>query len=222
MSQFPSERATPIAVEGRLAVGLLGKVFGLLAFSLAFAAVGGFAGYRLDPAWILPLFIVELGLIFAVQGLREREGINIVLLYAFAFVSGMTLGPIIARYTNAGFGGVVIQAAAVTGVMTAGLSGFALVVKQDLSGLRPILFVALLGLLAAMIANIFVGGSVMYGAISWFGAVLFSALLVFDVNRAKHAQDTMGNAVVITLGIYLDIVNLFMFVLRIMTGGSRS
>ena len=53
------------------------------------------------------------------------------------------------------------------------------------------------------------------------GALIFSALLVVDVNRAKYAPDTMGNAVVLTLGIYLDIVNLFLFILRILGGGVR-
>ena len=57
--------------------------------------------------------------------------------------------------------------------------------------------------------------------LSWAGALLFSALLVFQVNRARYMPDTMGNAVVLTMGIYLDIVNLFLFVLRILSGGRR-
>jgi modulator of FtsH protease len=227
VSYFPSgqtpaeqapEQACPREVAG-LSSGLLGKVFGLLAFSLAFAGVGGFVGAHLGAGWFLPLVLCEFGLLFAVQGLREREGLNIVLLYAFAFVSGMTFGPIIGEYVDAGLGSAVLQAVAVTGVMTVGLSGYALVTKRDLAGMRPYLFVALLGLLVAMVVNIWVGGSMMYGVLSWLGALLFSALLVFDVNRAKYAPDTMGNAVVLTLGIYLDIVNLFLFVLRILGGG---
>lgn len=221
VSYFPSEQATGESVRGRLSAGLLGKVFGLLAFSLVFATVGGAVGSQLDRSWILPLFIVQFGLLFAIQAWREREGLNIVLLYAFAVVSGATIGPIVASYVNAGLGMAVLQAAAVTGVMTAGLATYALVTRRNLAGLRPFLFVGLLGLLVAMIVNIFVGGSVMYGVLSWAGAALFSVMLVFDVNRAKYAPDTMGNAVVITLGIYLDIVNLFLFVLRIIGGGGR-
>lgn len=49
--------------------------------------------------------------------------------------------------------------------------------------------------------------------------MLFSVCsLIVDVNRTKHAADTMGNAVVITLSIYLDVVNLFLFILRIISG----
>lgn len=224
MSRFPSEsptreRASFGTATGELTGGLLGKVFGLLAFCFAFAAVGGVVGSRLDTGWLLPLFIAQLALTFAVQALREKNGLNLILLYASTFVSGMIIGPIVMSYVNAGFGAAVFQAAAITGVMTVGLSAYALTTKRDFSGIRPILFIALLGLLAASIANIWVGGTVLYTIISWGGAMLFSVLLIADVNRTRYAADTMGNAVVITLSIYLDIVNLFLFILRIIQGG---
>ena len=219
VSYFPSSEQTRPVAEGRLASGLLGKVFGLLAFSLAFATAGGWVGAQIGTAWFFPLVIAEFALIFVVRAVREKEGLNLVALYAFAFVSGMTLGPIVAQYTSAGLGSAVLEAGAITGVMTVALSAYALVTKRDLSGLRPYLFMALIGLIVVMVLNIFVGGTVLETAVSWAGALLFSVLLVFDVNRAKYAPDTMGNAVMLTLGIYLDIVNLFLFVLRIIGGG---
>ncbi|MBI2765835.1 MAG: US12 family protein [Chloroflexi bacterium] len=221
MSSFPTPDAREGAFAGVLSGGLLGKVFGLLAFSIAFAAVGGAVGYRMPPGLILPLFLAELGLIFAVNAFREREGLNLLLLYAFSFVSGLTIGPLIASYVSAGAGAVVLQAVAITGVMTVGLSGYALTTKRNFEGLRPYLFIALLGLIVASIVNIFVGGTILNTVVSWGGAFLFSVLLIVDVNRTKYATDTMGNAVVITLGIYLDIVNLFLFVMRILNGGRR-
>lgn len=220
MSYFPSEQARSGERAG-ISNALFGKVLGLLAFSIAFAAVGGFVGAQLGRGWLLPLFITQIALIFAVQGLRDRQGINFVLLYAFAFVSGATLGPIIESYVNAGLGTAVLQAAAVTGAMTVGLGAYGMLTKRNLMALQPFLMIGVLGLFVAMIVNIFVGGSVMYGIISWAGAMLFSVLLVVDVNRAKYAEDTMGNAVVIALSIYLDIVNLFLFILRIFGGGGR-
>ncbi len=224
MSSMPPERVqrAPFGTTtGELASGLLAKVFGLLAFSFAASAVGGLVGYRLSPSWFLPLILVEFGLIFAVQRMREREGWNVALLYTFTFVSGMTLGPIIAAYTSAGLGLVVLQAAGVTAAMTVGLSFYALGTKRDLSGLQTYVFLGLLGLIVASVANIWVGGPALYALLSWGGALLFSVLLVFDVNRTRRAEDTLGNAVVITLGIYLDIVNLFLFILRILSGNRR-
>ena len=81
-----------------------------------------------------------------------------------------------------------------------------------------------LGLVVASIIGMFVGGGLFSALIGWAGAVIFSLLLVYDVQRARSAEDTMGNAVVITLGIYLDIINLFVSILRILSylqGGSR-
>jgi FtsH-binding integral membrane protein len=216
-----AERAAFGTATGELASGLLSKVFGLLAFSLATSALGGVLGSRLSPSWFLPLILVEFGLIFAVQRLREREGWNVALLYTFTFVSGMTLGPIIGAYVGAGLGLVVLQAAGVTGAMTVGLSAYALATKRDLSGLQPYLFIGLLGLIVASVANVWIGGTAVYALLSWGGAMLFSVLLVFDVNRTRRTADTMGNAVVITMGIYLDIVNLFLFILRILSGNRR-
>lgn len=218
MSYFPSEQ-TRTGAQERLSSGLLGKVFGLLAFSIAFAAVGGVVGAQLGRAWLMPLFVTEFGLIFAIQGLREREGWNFALLYAFAFVSGATIGPLVASYVNAGLGGAVLEAGAVTAAMTAGLGGYALVTKRNLSGMGPYLMVGLVGLFVALIVNIFVGGNAMYGLLSWVGAALFSGLLVYRVNQVRYLEDTMANAVVVTLGIYLNIMNLFLFVLRIVGGG---
>jgi modulator of FtsH protease len=222
VSYFPSEQTGANAgTEARLASGLLGKVFGLLAFAMAFAVVGGYVGAQLGSAWFLPIMIAYFGLFFAVQALREREGINLIMLYAFAFATGLLIGPVIESYVSAGAGDIVVQAAAITGVMTAGLSAFALTTKRDLSGLAPYLFMALLGLLVAMIVNIFVGGSMLSVIIGWAGAFIFSGLLIVQVQRAKYAPDTMANAVVITLGIFLNIVNLFLSILRILQGGRR-
>lgn len=222
MPSLPSEqtqRARFGTATGELSTGLLGKVFGLLTFCFAFAGVGGAVGYRyVEPSAFLPLFLVYIGLIFAVQAVRDRDPLNLVVLYAATFTTGLIFGPIIKAYVGDGAGQVVLQAAAITGGMTVGLSAYALTTKRDLSGLRPYLFLALLGFFVAMIVNIFVGGSVMYGVLSWAGAFLFSVMLVFDVNRTRYVEDTMGNAVVITLSVFLDIVNLFMFVLRILSG----
>ena len=215
MSYYPpysSERA-----RVGLSSDLLSKVFGLLAFSLVFAVLGGLVGARYAKDWILPLFLVELGLIFAVHWARNKEGWNLALLYAFTFVSGMTLGPLIAAYVGAGLGVIVVQAVVITGVMTAGLAAYAITTRRDFSGMAPYLFMGLLGLIVASILGIFVGGGLFSALIGWAGALLFSLYLIYDVQRTKYAEDTMGNAVVIALSIYLDIINLFLSILRILT-----
>ncbi len=220
MSYLPRERARVGALSG----GLLAKVFGLLAFSLAFAVLGGAVGARYAQGWLLPLVLLEFGLLIGVMVARDHARWNLPLLYAFTFVSGMTVGPLIALYVGAGLGVLVVQALLITAVMTAGLSAYALTTRRDFSGLAPYLFIALLGLVVAGIIGVFVGGTLLHALLGWAGAVIFSLLLVWDVQRARSADDTMGNAVAITLGVYLDIVNLFLAILRILTylsGSSR-
>ncbi len=213
------ERAAFGTTTSELTSSLTAKVFGLLAFCFAFSAAGGIVGYRTDAGqYVLPLFIAQIALTFGLQFVRDKEGLNLLFLYGATFVSGIIVGVIVESYVAAGAGTAVFQAAAVTGIMTVGLSAYALVTKRNLAGLQPFLFIAVLGLLAAMIVNIFVGGGVMYAILSWAGAMLFSVMLVFDVNRTRYAEDTMGNAVTIALGIYLDIINIFLFVLRIIQG----
>jgi modulator of FtsH protease len=222
MSYYPSTSSE--RVRGSLSSGLLGKVFGLLGFSLAFAVAGGAVGVRYLDGWLLPLFLLQIGLIVAVNVARNKEGWNLLLLYGFTFVSGLTLGQVVDAYIGAGLGAIVLQAVAITGVMTGGLAAYAVTTKRDFSGLAPYLFIGLLGFIVAGLIGIFFGGSLFSFILGWAGAILFSLLLVYDVQRAKYAEDTMGNAVVITLGIYLDIINLFLSVLRILTylqGGSR-
>lgn len=216
------DRASFGARTSELESSLTAKVFGLLAFCFAFAGAGGVVGYRIDVGqYILPLFIAQIALTFGLQFVRNKEGINLLFLYGATFVSGIIIGAIVESYVAAGAGTAVLQAAGVTGIMTIGLSAYALTTKRNLMALQPFLFIALLGLLAASIVNIFTGGTVMYTIISWAGAMLFSVMLVFDVNRTRYVPDTMGNAVMIALGIYLDIINLFLFVLRIIQGGGR-
>lgn len=223
MSQFPVERPRAAQELPEVAAGFVGRVFGLVAFSLAFATIGGFVGTRISDAWVLPIFIAELALIFIIPMVREREPLNMVLLYGFAALSGVVLGKIIERYVDAGLGDVVVQALAVTGVMTAGIAAFALWTQWDLRKFFPYLFVGVIGLLVAMIANIWVGGSMLYGVISWVGAALFTAMLVVRINSLRYHEPTMGNAVVAALGIYIDVTNLFLFILRILggSGGRR-
>lgn len=220
MQYYPREQAQ----TGVRSSGLLSKVFGLLAFSMVFSAVGGVIGYHFARGMILPLIILEIGLLIGLYVGRNKEGLNLALLYGFTFVSGMTLGPVVWAYNAAGLGVIVVEALVVTGAMTVGLSAYALTTKRDLSGMAPYLTMGLIGLIVASLVGIFVGGGLFSGLIGFAGAALFSLFLVYDVQRARSAEDTMGNAVMITVGIYLNIINLFLSLLRLLSylqGGSR-
>jgi len=205
--------------------GLQAKVFGLLAFSMAFTAVGAFVGLRLSPALVLPATIGMMVLSFALRFAQNTRGLNLVLMYALTFLAGIALGGIVAVYVAAGAGAIVLQAAALTAVMTTGLSVYGLTTHRDFSGLAPKLFLAVLALVAASVVGIFFQATLLQLLIGLAGAVIFSLYIVLQVQQTRYAQDTLPNAIVIAVGIYLSIFNLFLSLLRILGigvgGGSR-
>src|SRR5205814_7556135 len=107
------------------------------------------------------------------------------------FLAGIALGGIVTAYVAAGAGAVVFQAAAITAVMTTGLSVYGLTTRRDFSGLAPKLFFAMLALVATSFVGIFIGGSLLQLAIGLAGAVIFSLYIVLQVQQARYAQNTL-------------------------------
>ena len=118
-------------------------------------------------------------------------------------------------YLAAGLGGAVINAAATTAVVTFGMCVYGLTTKRDFSGMGSKLFVAMLALVAASVVGIFVASSALQLIIGFAGAIIFSLYILWEVQQAKHAEDTLGNAILIAVGLYISIFNLFMSLLRI-------
>lgn len=202
--------------------GLLGKVAGLLAFSMAFTAVGALVGLR-APMLGMPAIIGVLILSFVVSLARNVSGLNLILLYTLTTLMGVGLGGIIEVYLQAGAGAIVIQAGGTTALLTLGLSAYALTTKRDFSGLGSKLFLALIGLIAASVVGIFVQATILQMAIGLGGAILFSLYLIYQIQQARYVEDTLGNAIIVAVGIYLSIINLFLSLLRIFSGvGGRN
>lgn len=203
--------------------GLLSKVAGLLAFSMAFTTVGALLGAQV-PALGLPaiigVFVLSLVLTFA----RNVPGLNLVLLYTLTTLMGIALGGIIEAYLVAGAGVIVAEAGATTAVLSVGLAVYALTTKRDFSDLGSKLFLAVLGLIAASVVGIFVHATILEIIIGLAGSVIFSLYLVYQIQQVRNAQDTLGNAIILAVGIYLSIINIFLSLLRLFTavqGGGR-
>jgi modulator of FtsH protease len=214
----------PTAVSTAERGSLLAKVFGLLAFSMAFTAVGAFVGLRVGPGLAFPATIGMMVLSFALGFAREVRVLNLVLMYTLTFLAGIALGGIVTIYIAAGAGQIVLQAAAMTAVMTTGLSIYGLTTRRDFSGMASKLFFAMLALVAASFIGIFFHSSLLQLAIGLGGAVIFSLYILFEVQQTRYAENTLPNAIIIAVGLYLSIFNLFLSLLRIlgMFGGSSS
>ena len=196
--------------------GLLAKVSGLLSFSMAFTAAGALVGARY-PGLGFAAMIGVLILSFVVSLARNVSGLNLILLYTLTTLMGVALGGIIELYLAAGAGVIVLQAAGTTGVLTLGLSAYAITTKSNLASWGNKLFIALLGLLAASVVGIFVHATMLEILIGLGGAILFSFYLVYQINQARFVENTLGNAIIVAVGIYLSIINLFLSLLRLFT-----
>jgi len=203
---------------------VLGRVLGLLGFAFLFTAGGAVIGRSLGPGAFLLAIIGSFGTLIALQFLRERSPLNLGLLYAFATFEGMLLGLILESYVARGLGQVVLDAAGTTAAVTLAAGAYGYTTKRDLSGLGGYLFVGLIGVVIASVVGIFIQMPLLYVGISAVAAVLFTAFLVFDLNRVAKARGaTEGQAILLAVSVYLDILNLFLALLRLFgfaAGGS--
>lgn len=207
---------------------LVQKVMTFTFFSIIAAVAGVWFGattlnlqYNFSGGTFLLFFILEIGLMIGAMAAREVQGINFVLLYAFTFVTGLVISPTIGLLFNAGYSGIVYQALFITAGLTLALASYAYTTKRDFSGFAPYLFIAVIALVIVGILNIFLHSALLYTLYLYAGVVIFSFYLIFDVQRVRKQRDTVGNAIALTISIYLDILNLFLFILQILMQGER-
>lgn len=216
-----------VMAAGRSAVA---TVFGLLAFSFVFSAIGGVVGLSLAASGVfgLPFFIVlaisQLGVLFALQPVARRSApLGLLFLYGFTFLSGMSLGPVIGFYLVAA-PAILGQALILTAIITGGLTVFAWTTDVSLARFQTWLFVGLLALIGGSVLAFFVRATWLEILLGGGGAVLFSLFLIHDVQKIKRMDGAFASAVIMAAMVYLDIVNLFLSLLRLLsalTGNSR-
>lgn len=140
--------------------------------------------------------------------------------YAFATVMGISISWIFLAFT--GFS--IVQTFLITSISFAGLSLWGYTTKKDISGWGSFLIMGLIGLIIASIVNIFLASPAIHFAISAIGVLIFAGLTAYDTQRIKndyiaHAQSMdkewlAKSAILGALNLYLDFVNLFMFLLQ--------
>jgi FtsH-binding integral membrane protein len=197
---------------------VFGQVMGLVALTVACSALGAYIGRNLSGTTGLLMFFGAFGCIIGlnVANARAHEQLAIGLLFGLGLFLGMAVGPVLAVYAKSD-PGVLWQAAGSTAVFVAGCGAYGYATRRDLSSWARALLWALIGLLAFGLIGIFVAipnGNVIY---SVAGLAIFGAFTIFDFNRLRRAN--MNSAVPIAAGIFLDIFNIFLFMLRLLGGG---
>jgi FtsH-binding integral membrane protein len=194
---------------------LVGRVMGLLAFSLLFTAGGALLGPQLGPGAILVSIVGSIGTLIALYFTKDRPGLNLALFYAFSVFEGMALGVIIESYVTRGSGSLVVNAAVTTAGLVLLLGAYAWTTRRDLSGLGGYLTAGLLAIVVASLVGIFVQATPFHLILSAATALLFSGFVLYDIQRLRNAEGSQYDAVLLAVSIYLDIFNLFLAILRL-------
>jgi FtsH-binding integral membrane protein len=222
MSTFETTYNDP-AVGGeavaRDARALLGRVMGLVAVTVGFAALGAYLGRDLSGVTGLAVFIGAFACVFGlnIAVAKGREQLAVGLLFALGLLLGLAVAPVIADYAEAD-PSALWQAAGATAAFVAACGAYGYATRRDLSSWARTLFWALLALLAFGIVALFVSipnGHIIY-AVAGLG--IFGAFTIFDFNRLRRAGS--DGAVLIASSIFLDIFNVFLLVLGLF-GGNR-
>jgi modulator of FtsH protease len=208
---------------------VLRNTYMLLALSLVPTIAGAWIGVQFGftlfaghPAIGFILFLaIAFGFFYGIEK-TKNSGMGVVLLLAFTFFMGLMLSRMLGVVLGLGNGASLIALAfGGTAVIFFSMATLATTIKRDLSGMGKFLFVGVIMLLLAAFANIFLQLPGLMIAISLIAIGIFSAFMLYDVNRIVTGGET--NYITATLALYLDIYNVFVNLLAILgiTSGSN-
>jgi len=201
---------------------VLRNTYMMLALTMIPTVVGAFVGTSMSFAFMaqspimssLLMFAAMMGMMFAVTALRNSIW-GVVALLGFTFMAGVFLGPILQVALHLRNGAQLIgMAAGGTGIIFFSLATIATVTKKDFSFMGKFLFIGLILLIVASLANLFFQVPAMSLTISAIAVLIFSAYILYDVSRIVHGGET--NYVMATLGLFLSIYNLFIHLLSLL------
>lgn len=201
---------------------VLRNTYALLALSMAPTVGGALLGIQLNFSFLagspFVAFMLFLGVAFGFMWGIERtknSGLGVALLLGFTFFMGLMLSRILQVALGFSNGGTLIaMAAGGTGAIFVALAGVASSSKRDFSNLGKFLFSGVVLLLVAIVANIFFQIPALALSISAVAVVLFSAYILYDINRIVQGGET--NYITATLAVYLNIYNVFVSLLQLL------
>jgi len=180
-----------------------------------------------SPMVLIVLVLAQLGLVMGLSAAINRlsAGAATGMFLAYSGLNGLTLSSIFLVYTATS----IASAFAVSAGMFLAMSLYGLATKRDLTSLGSFMMMGLIGMIIAMVVNIFLHSSVMSFIIDCVGVLVFTGLTAYDTQKLKDMGDyaPMNDATALRRGsilgaltLYLDFINLFLIMLRFF-GGSR-
>lgn len=207
---------------------VLRNTYLLLALTMVPTVIGAFIGMATSSIVMASPIITSLVMLAAVIGLQfaiaanRNSGIGVALLLLMTGLLGWWLGPILNVALAMKNGMQLVGYAAVgTGVIFFTMGAIAATTKRDFSFMGKFLFVGMIALLVAMLANMFLQIPALALTISTLVVVVFSLFLLYDLQRIIRGGET--NYIMATTGVYLSLINIFSSLLHILLslGGER-
>ena len=195
---------------------VLRNTYLLLSMTLLFSALTASLAMviQIGQGVALILTLVSFGMLFWVQKAADSS-MGLVAIFAFTGCLGAALGPMLSYYLALSNGpGLVLQALGGTGLIFFTLSGYALTTRKDFSFMRGFLFTGLIVVVVAMLLNIFLRIPALSLALSAAVIMVMSGYILFDTSRIIHGGET--NYIRATVGLYLNIYNIFIHLLRLL------
>jgi hypothetical protein len=212
--------------------GFLSKMYGYMGLSVLVSAITAFltmtvfraAVMQMPTALMWIILIVPLGLSMGISFRATRNPVaGFVMLMILAVIYGFEFALLAGFYTGTQISTAFLSSAAVFGAMAI----FGTFTKRDLNNLGSYMGAALIGLLVAMIVNIFLRNSVASFVFSIIGVIIFTGLTAYDAQKMKSIYNNYGSqvptnglAVLGALQLYLDFINIFLFLLQIFGMGN--
>jgi FtsH-binding integral membrane protein len=195
-------------------------ITGLTAYVVATnAAISSYLFMHSQLIWVL--FLAEIGLVIGLSAAIRKISLSTATLMfvAYAALNGITFSSLFYVYTMGSLASTFFITAGTFGAMS--LVGF--FTKTDLSSMGKILLMALIGLIIASVVNIFVASSGLEMLMTYLGVLIFVGLTAYDTQKIKQmflmapdaSESTQKYAVLGALTLYLDFINLFLYLLRI-------
>lgn len=234
MTPSSAFEATAIAGAERV-TAFLRKVYGwmfvglAITASVAFAVAGSQGLQQLifgNPLLLIVLFVAQLGIVLALSARVDRLSPSTAsaLFLLYSALTGLTLSSIFLVYSRGSIATTFVVAAGMFGA----LALFGSVTKRSLAGVGQFVSMGLIGLVLAMVVGFFWHSAGLQFGISVIGVIVFTGLAAWDAQKLKIMATALPEgrtgsyAVVGALRLYLDFVNLFLFLLRFLGGGRRN
>jgi modulator of FtsH protease len=214
MSEYLDYRGYGAAATRDRTHTLFGQTMGYVAVTAGFFALGAYLGRNLGHGWAIVGYIAAFVCLISMNFTVRRSGtVTAGLLFAVGVLLGVAVSPTLVYYATMN-PQVVWQAGGAAALFVAGFGAAGYATRRDLSGIARVSFIALIGLIGFGIVLIFVRiphGSLVYSVL---GLVIFAGLTMFDFQRLRRSKD-LDSAPLIAASIFLDLLNVFLFFLRI-------